>query len=150
MCEQEFSVAPLYSNIGAILRATAELTQPVRQVPVHLIVALDASVSMRSSFQHAKSAVSYFYCSALSAGRTFASNTLYVFAGETYKRSLDGLDVNEVQSAVYSAQTLCGTNFNSVLSAIRLQVQEQGTGGAYFVVFFTDGQVLTALRAAEI
>ena len=139
---------PLFGNIGAVLRATAQPLTPGKDLPVHVGVAMDARVSMRSSFQQAKAAVNYFYSKALAA-RKFASNTLYVFSGDTQKQRLDGLSAEQIRAHIYAAETQGGTNFNSVLSAIRKQVQGQPKGQRYFVVFFTDGQVILSPSLPE-
>ena len=139
---QALVAAPLFTNIGAIVRASAQACTARQGTQVHLIVALDASVSMQTSFAKAKEAVSCFFDEAVAlTSQLFASKTLYLFADDTVKQSLDGMDVEAMKACIQNSKTRKGTNFKKVLSSIRKQVQEQRKGQKFFVVFFTDGQV---------
>ena len=146
-CTQGLKASALYNNLGAVVHATADRLQH-QEASVHLVFCLDASGSMSHHFTTVKKTL----CDLLSTsatGRALAPTTLYRFSDETTVYNLSEMNLASQLRIASSLSVSGGTNFPSMLNAVKQQVEEAAAQACFFIVILSGECHNKALLAAS-
>lgn len=138
---------PLFEDIALSLSLELRAEELDDAQPARLVIALDRSGSMSGApLREAQHAINELYTRVL-AERALAANTLLTFDDRAERCKLDPVDAAACAAVVNSVNIRGGTSFYAALSALQDEIQEAPEGSAFFVAFFTDGQVYDAFSA---